>query len=48
MREYIKRHPDADRLGLVRVLPVTFDPTLISAASYVMLPKAFVSFTRAT
>jgi serine/threonine protein kinase len=41
LREYIKKHPDADRLGLVRVLPVTFDPPLIPAASYVMLPKAF-------
>ena len=48
MREYIKKHPDADRLGLVRVPPVAFNSTLTSAGSYVMLPKAFVSFTRAT
>jgi serine/threonine protein kinase len=48
MREYIKKHPDADRLSLVHVPPVAFDSTLISAASYVMLPKAFSSSTRAT
>jgi hypothetical protein len=48
MREYIKKHPDADRLGLVRVPAVAFDPALIPAASFVMLSKAFASSTRAT
>jgi serine/threonine protein kinase len=48
LREYIKKYPDADRFGLVGVPPVAFDPTLIPVASYVMLPKAFASSTRAT
>ena len=31
LTEYIKKHPGADRLSLVRVPPVTFGPTLTPA-----------------
>ena len=45
--EYIKKHPDADRLGLVGVPLVMFDPTLTPATSYLMPLVAFITSTRA-
>ena len=48
LTEYIKKHPDVDRLTLVGVSPVLFDPALISATSYPMSPKVFTTSTPAT
>ena len=48
LTEYIKKHPDADRLGLVSLNYVVFDLTLIPPVSCLMLPKAFTFFTPAT
>ena len=48
LTEYIKKHPDVDRLSLVGVLPVLFAPTLISATSCPMSPKALTTSTLAT
>lgn len=40
LREYIRRYPDADRLGLVSFPPVAFNPTLTAAARYLTSLKA--------
>jgi serine/threonine protein kinase len=48
LTEYIKKNHDADRLGLVSVNYVVFDPTLIPAVSYLISPKAFTFSTTAT
>ena len=48
LREYIKKHPGVDRLGLVGVPPVVFDPTLTPTTSYRMLLKDFTISTLAT
>ena len=47
LTEYIKKHPDVDRLALVGVSPVLFqvDPTLIPATSYPTSLKAFSTST---
>ena len=47
LREYIKKRPHADRLGLVGVSSVVFNPTLIPATSYLISPKAFTFSTPA-
>ena len=47
LTKYIKKHPDADRLGLVGAPPAVFDLTLTLATSCLMLPKAFASSTPA-
>ena len=47
LREYVKKHPDANRLGLVGVPPVAFDPTLTPVTSYLMSLEAFIIFTPA-
>ena len=48
LTEYIKGHPDTDRLSLVGVLPVVFNPTLTPATSYPTPLKAFVFCTPVT
>jgi hypothetical protein len=48
LTEYIKNNPNADRLGLVSVNYVVFDPELIPAVSYLISPKAFTFSTPAT
>ena len=48
LTEYIKKHPDVDRLSLVGVIPVLFAPTLISATSYPMSLKALTTSTLVT
>ena len=48
LTEYLKKNPDADRLGLVGVPPAAFDPALTSATRYLTLPKAFTFSTPAT
>ena len=48
LTEYIKKHPNADRLNLVGICPVLFDPTLTPTSSYPMSPKAFTFSTPAT
>ncbi|KAF9642290.1 hypothetical protein BDM02DRAFT_3273522 [Thelephora ganbajun] len=48
LTDYIRKCPDAGRLGLVGVLPIGFDLTLTSATSYPMSLKAFTFFTPAT
>ena len=48
LTEYIKKRPDADRLGLVCFNYVVFDLTLILAVSCLISPKAFTFFTPAT
>ena len=40
LTEYVKKNPNADRLDLVGIPPVKFDPTLTPAASCPMSPKA--------
>jgi serine/threonine protein kinase len=47
LTEYIKKHPDADRLGLVGVSPAAFDPAFTPATRYLMSPKAFTFSTPA-
>jgi len=46
--EYIKKHPDADRLGLVGAPPIVFDPIFTPATSYLVSPKVFAFSTLAT
>ena len=41
LAEYIGKNPNANRLRLVSVPPLVFEPALTSAASYVMSLKAF-------
>ena len=48
LRDFIKKHPGADRLGLVGVPPVVLDPTLTPSTSYLMSLKAFITSTPAT
>ena len=48
LTEYIKKHPDTDRLDLVGAPPVASDPALIHTASYLISLKAFTSSTPAT
>ena len=48
LTEYIRNNPDADRLDLVGVPRVTFDPALTFATSFLMSLKAFTSSTPAT
>ena len=48
LREYAKKHPGTDRLGLVGVPPVVFGPTLIPVTSYLMSLEAFITSTPAT
>ena len=47
LRDFIKKHPGADRLGLVGVPPVASDSMLTFATSYPMSRKAFTSSTPA-
>jgi serine/threonine protein kinase len=47
LREYIKKHPYADRVGLVGVGSVVFDLSLIPTPSYLISPKAFTFSTPA-
>jgi hypothetical protein len=46
--EYIKKHPDAGRIGLVGGPPVVSTPMLTPATSYPMSPKALTFSTLAT
>jgi hypothetical protein len=48
LTEYIKEHPDADRLGLVCAHSIMLDPALIPTTSYAMPPKAFTFSTPTT
>ena len=48
LTEYIRKHPEADRLGLVVIPPVVFDPTLTPATSCLTLLRAFAFSTPAT
>ena len=48
LTEYIKKHPNADRLGLVGVLLAEFDPKLTPAVSYLMWPMDFTTSIPAT
>lgn len=48
LTEYIKKHPDADRLDIVDAPPIASDPTLTPATSFLASLKAFVSFTPTT
>jgi len=48
LSEYIKNHPGADRLGFVGAPPIAFDPALTPAASYLMSPMGFTTYTPAT
>ena len=48
LRDFIKKHPGADRLGLVGVPPVVLDPTLTPSTSYLTSLKAFITSTPAT
>ena len=48
LTEYIKSHPDADRLGLVGVFPVVFGLALTSTSSYWTSLKALTFYTPAT
>ena len=41
LTEHIKKHPDADRLGLVGVPPIPFSPAFTPGTSYLVLLKAF-------
>jgi len=47
LTEYIKKRPKADRLCLVAVPPVVFDPTLTPATSCLTSLKAYTLFTPA-
>ena len=46
--EYIKKNPEADRLGLVNSPAVVLNPVLTPATSYLISPKAFTFSTPAT
>ena len=46
--EYIKKHPEADRLGFASTSAVVFDYALTPATSYLMSLKAFTFSTPAT
>ena len=48
LTEYVKNHPDTDRLDLAGAPPVLFDPTLTSTASSPMSLTASVFSTPAT
>jgi serine/threonine protein kinase len=48
LTEHITEHPDVNRLGLVGISSVVFDPRLIPTTSYMMLLKASASSTPAT
>ena len=48
LTEYIEKHPDADRIGLVGVPPVVSSPTLTPATSYPISLKALTFSTLAT
>ena len=48
LTEYIKKHPDTDRLDLVGAPPVASYPALIHTASYLISLKAFTSSTPVT
>ena len=48
LTDYIKKHPDADRVGLVGTLLVVSDPTLTPTTSYLISLKAFTSSTPVT
>ena len=48
LTDYIKKHPDADRVGLVGTLLVVSDPTLTPTTSYLISLKAFISSTPVT
>ena len=48
LTDYVKKHPDADRLDLVGPSPIVFDPTLTPATSYLISLKAFTFSTLAT
>jgi len=47
LTEYVKKHPGADRLGLVGVPTVTFNPLLTPATSYPVSLTAFITSTHA-
>ena len=48
LTDYIKKHPGADRVGLVGTLLVVSDPTLTPTTSYLISLKAFTSSTPVT
>ena len=48
LTEYIKKNPDADRLGLVNSPAVVLNPVLTLVISYAISLKAFTFFTPAT
>ena len=48
LTEYVKKHPGADRLGLVNVHPTAFGPTLTPTTSYPMSLMASTTCTPAT
>ena len=48
LTEYIKKNPDADRLGLVNSPAVVSNPALTPAISYAISLKVFTFFTPAT
>ena len=48
LKDYIKKHSDADRVRLVGVPFVVSDPTLTPTTSYLISLKAFTSSTPAT
>ena len=48
LREYIKQHPDADRLGLVGVPPPHLGRCVYPFMSYVISQTAFITSTPAT
>ena len=48
LTEYVRKHPEADRLSLVSVLPSALDQALTPTASCVMLLRAFSFFTPVT
>jgi hypothetical protein len=48
LTEYIKKYPEVDRLDLVGVPPVVFEPPLTLAPSYLTSLKDFTSSTPIT
>ena len=48
LTDYIKKSPNVNRVGLVSIPPVLFDPTLTAAISYRVSLKAFSFSTLAT
>ena len=48
LTEYIRKHPDTDRLGLVGVISVVLGFTLTPAVSYLTSPKVSTFSTPAT